>query len=292
MLLIGIVVDRRLRPLSRLAKRLDAKQTDHLEKLPTKDIPKELLPFVDSINRLLDRIAAMFDRQRQFVADAAHELRSPITALSVQADNLQKIALSDDGRKRLDSLRSGIRRTAHLLEQLLAFARYDQAPSSVVPEESFHRIVKEVVADLLPMAQDRAIDLGFTRMDAASVRAEPLALAMLARNLIDNAIKYTPAGGRIDVSLRSRDDLVVFQVEETGSGISRQDIARIFEPFLRGLRPRGDGTGLGLSIVRRIVERCGGTIELESGATAAGGGLSIRVNLPLAKEYSHDRDLR
>jgi two-component system OmpR family sensor kinase len=280
MLLIGIVVDRSLRPLSRLAERLDAKQTDHLEKLPTEDIPKELLPFVDSINRLLDRIAAMFERQRQFVADAAHELRSPITALSVQADNLQQIALSVDGRKRMDSLRSGIRRTAHLLEQLLAFARYDQAPSAVMPEEAFDHIVKEVVADLLPMAQDLAIDLGFTRIDAASVRAEPLALAMLARNLIDNAIKYTPAGGHIDVSLQSRDDLVVLQVEDSGTGISQQDIARIFEPFFRGLRPRGDGTGLGLSIVRRIVERCGGTIELESGT--AGLGLTVRVTLPLA----------
>ncbi|WP_276527776.1 histidine kinase dimerization/phospho-acceptor domain-containing protein, partial [Xanthomonas vasicola] len=125
MLLIGIVIDRSLRPLSRLAERLDAKQSAHLEKLPTDGIPKELLPFVASINRLLDRIGTMFDKQRRFVADAAHELRSPITALSVQAENLERAGLSEDGRVRLDSLKAGIRRIAHLLEQLLALARYD-----------------------------------------------------------------------------------------------------------------------------------------------------------------------
>ncbi|WP_371425696.1 ATP-binding protein [Tardiphaga sp.] len=282
MLLIGIVVDRSLRPLSRLAETLDAKQTDHLERLPTAGIPKELLPFVESINRLLDRIATMFDRQGRFIADAAHELRSPITALSVQADNLDRSMLSDDGRQRMDTLRSGIRRTAHLLEQLLAFARYDQARSAALPEQSLDRIVKEVVADLLPEARRSGIDLGFTHVDAATLRAEPLALAMLARNLLDNAIRYTPEGGTIDVSLQSGNGVAVLRIVDSGPGISRQDMERIFEPFFRGGRPSGDGTGLGLSIVRRIVESHGGTIELDNAVDRTGSGLTVRVTLPLA----------
>ncbi|HAP48991.1 MAG TPA: histidine kinase [Afipia sp.] len=284
MLLIGIVIDRSLRPLSRLAERLDAKQSAHLEKLPTDGIPKELLPFVASINRLLDRIGTMFDKQRRFVADAAHELRSPITALSVQAENLERAGLSEDGRVRLDSLKAGIRRTAHLLEQLLALARYDADVDAEMPDSEFDRIVKEVVADLLPVAPERSIDLGFARIENVSVRGDPVALAMLVRNLIDNALRHTPAGGRVDVSLFRQGEAVILQVVDTGPGILSAEIVRIFEPFFRGSRSRGDGTGLGLSIVRRIAERCHGSIRLENVGPPDGPGLSACVTFPAVSE--------
>ena len=286
MLLIGVVIDRSLRPLSRLAARLDAKQSDHLEKLPTDGIPKELLPFVASINRLLDRIGTMFDKQRRFVADAAHELRSPITALSVQAENLEHVGLSEDGRVRLDSLQAGIRRTAHLLEQLLALARYDADANAELPVSAFDRIAKEVVADLLPVAQDRSIDLGFARIEDVSVRGEPVALAMLVRNLIDNALRHTPAGGRVDVSLFHQDEAVILQVADSGRGIPASEIDRIFEPFFRGSRSRGDGTGLGLSIVRRIAERCHGSIRLENVGPPEGHGLSASASFPAVSEMA------
>ncbi|RTM14561.1 MAG: histidine kinase [Bradyrhizobiaceae bacterium] len=286
MLLIGIVVDRSLRPLSKLATHLDARQSDHLEKLPTDGVPQELLPFVASINRLLDRIGTMFDKQRRFVADAAHELRSPITALSVQAENLEHAGLSHDGRVRLDSLRTGIRRTAHLLEQLLALARYDSDASREMPLSAFDRIVKEVVADLLPAAQDRSIDLGFARIETASVRGEPVALAILVRNLIDNALRHTPAGGRVDLSLFRQSDAVILQVADTGPGILASEIDRIFEPFFRGSRSRGEGTGLGLSIVRRIAERCHGSIRLENARQPGGQGLIASVSFPAVPEIT------
>lgn len=284
MLLIGIVVDRSLRPLSKLAARLDAKQSDHLEKLPTDGIPKEVLPFVASINRLLKRIGIMFDKQQRFIADAAHELRSPITALSVQAENLEHAGLSDDGRARLDSLRAGIRRTAHLLEQLLALARYDSDASTEMPHSEFDCIVKGVVADLLPAAQDRSIDLGFARIETASVRGEPVALAMLVRNLIDNAVRHTPTGGRVDVSLFRQNEAVILQVADTGPGILDAEIDRIFEPFFRGSRSRGDGTGLGLSIVRRIAERCHASIRFENMRPPEGPGLNASVSFPAVPE--------
>lgn len=277
MVLIAVVVDRSLRPLSRLARHLDAKQSDHLEKLPTVGIPTELLPFVASINRLLERIRAMFDKQRRFIADAAHELRTPITALIVQAENLEQADLSKDGRDRLNSLKTGIRRTGHLLEQLLVLAKYDADVSGGNPQSEFDRILKEVVADLLPAAQDKSIDLGFSRIEPVSVQLEPVALTVLARNLLDNALRYTPPGGRVDVSLFADEELVVFRVEDTGPGIPDADLDRIFEPFFRGSHSRGEGTGLGLSIVRRIVDRCHGSIRLQNIPTAEGSGLRATV---------------
>ncbi|WP_081434956.1 ATP-binding protein [Nitrobacter hamburgensis] len=281
MVLIAVVVDRSLRPLSRLARHLDAKQTDHLEKLPTSAIPTELLPFVASINRLLERIAMMFDKQRRFVADAAHELRTPITALVVQAENLDHANLSQDGRERLSSLKTGIRRTGHLLEQLLALARYDNGTSADGPQTEFGQILKEVVADLLPAARDKSVDLGFVRIVSVSVRLEPVALTVLARNLLDNALRHTPAGGQVDVSLFAENEFVVFRVDDTGSGIPDADLDRIFEPFFRGSRSQGEGTGLGLSIARRIVDRCHGSIRLQNKPSAEGPGLRATVRFPL-----------
>lgn len=289
MLVIAIVVDRSLRPLSSLAEHLDAKQSDHLEKLPVAGIPSELLPFVASINRLLERIGMMFDKERRFVADAAHELRTPITALIVQADNLEQAVLSEDRRDRLQSLKTGIRRIAHLLEQLLARAKYDSDAAADPSSCEFDRIVKSVVADLLPMARDKSIDLGFVRVEAASVRAEPVALAVLARNLIDNAIRHTSAGGRVDVSLFVENEQVVFQVDDTGAGIPDADLGRIFEPFFRGSRVRGEGTGLGLSIARSIVERYGGTIGLANKRPPEENGLRVKVHLPAGDAQARSR---
>lgn len=280
MVVIAIVVHRSLRPLSSLAKHLDAKQSDHLETLPVAGIPTELVPFVAAINRLLERIGAMFDKERRFVADAAHELRTPITALIVQADNLERVALSEDGRDRLQSLKTGIRRTAHLLEQLLALAKYDSDAVTDQPSSEFDHIVKGVVADLLSVAHDRSIDLGFIRVETVSVRAEPVALGVLARNLIDNALRHTPAGGRVDVSLFAENEVVVLEVDDTGPGIPEADLDRIFEPFFRGSGDHGEGTGLGLSIARSIVERCRGSIRLENRPQSEGSGLRACVSIP------------
>lgn len=279
MILIAIVVDRTLRPLSRLAARLDAKQSNHLEKLPTERIPTELLPFVSSINRLLERIRAMFDAQRRFVADAAHELRTPITALVVQAENLEQADLSQDGRDRLASLKTGIRRTGHLLEQLLTLAKYDGDISKDKPKGEFDRVLKEIVSELLPVAQNKSVDLGFCRIEPVLVPLEPVALTVLARNLLDNALRHTPAGGQVDVNLFTENGSVVFTVEDTGSGIPDADFDRIFEPFFRGSRSRGEGSGLGLSIARRIIERCHGSIRLEN-KSAPGSGLRVIVRIP------------
>jgi two-component system, OmpR family, sensor kinase len=281
-LLVAIVIHRTMRPVLRLADRLDAKRSDDFEKLPLDAAPAELRPFIASINRLLERVGMMVDQNRRFIADAAHELRTPITALGIQAENLDRIDLPSQGRARLDVLIQGIRRIAHLLEQLLAHARYDTGPATDAAVTAFDHVARECVADLLPIAAVRVVDLGFARLEAVSVRGDATALAVMLRNLLDNALRHSPPGGRVDLYLYRDDDNVVVRIEDTGPGIVPADLERVFEPFFRGGRSADEGTGLGLSIVRRIVDGFDGRITIENIALPERSGLRVTVTLPAA----------
>jgi two-component system OmpR family sensor kinase len=282
MLLIGAVVRYSFRPVSRLAAQLNAKDSNHLATLPLDGMPDEVRPFILSINKLLERIGAMFEQQRRFVADAAHELRTPIAALSLQAENLDHADLPRDSLDRLTALKTGIRRTAYLLEQLLALARHENGPAAAVPRTFFDDIAKEVVAELLPLVQARNIDLGFERIENVSVDADPTTLAVMVRNLIANALHHTPEGGRIDISLFRESDRATFRLDDTGPGIEETEWDRIFEPFYRGKRSNYDGTGLGLSIVRRIIDSLSGTINLANIVAPNRSGLRVIVSLPIS----------
>ena len=281
MLVIAIVVWQSLRPMTELAGQLDVRRSDDLSRLPLKGTPRELHPFIASINRLLERIQTMMDQQRRFVADAAHELRTPITAISLQAENLSQVALPAESRDRLIALKNGARRTAHLLEQLLALARHDinSPPEDLVT--SLDRCAKEVVSDFMPTAMDRGVDLGFEIIEPSCVRGEAAALSSVVHNLIDNALRHTPRGGRVDIGIYHEGARVILQIEDTGPGIPAADIERVFEPFVRGSLPAGEGTGLGLSIVKRIVERLEGSVALEN---LPKSGLCVIVSFPDAGE--------
>jgi two-component system, OmpR family, sensor kinase len=281
MLVAGFVIRQTFRPVARLAARLDIRQSDHLERLPLEGIPTELRPFVASINRLLQRVGTMVDQQRRFVADASHELRSPITALSLQAENLLQTEFPPQSRDRLAALKQGTRRTAHLLDQLLTLARYDMGPLHDPPAMRLDQCVRDVVSDLLPRARERNIDLGFESIEAISVRCEPVALGIMIRNLVDNALRYSHESGRVDIGLRCKGACAILQIEDTGPGVSEADLEHIFEPFFRGQRSANDGTGLGLSIVSRIVERSHGSIRLENIGTESRAGLRVIVSLPI-----------
>ena len=284
LLVTAIVIARSLRPMVRLADDLDARRADDMTPLPAEQMPSELHPFIASINGLLQRMRVLMDQQRRFVADAAHELRTPITALSLQAENLGSVDLPVDARDRVAALRQGIGRTRHLLEQLLALARQDAAlPDAVaIPVIALDATVKEVVAEAMPEAGYLGIDLGFVRVEPATVRGEAVMLIALFRNLLDNALRFTPAGGRIDVRVYCDCDMAILQIEDSGPGVAPEEIGRIFEPFFRGQRPEGDGVGLGLSIVKRIVDRLGGSIEAANVAEGARTGLRVLVKLPAA----------
>jgi two-component system OmpR family sensor kinase len=284
MLITALVIAYSFRPMLRMAADLDARRAADMTPLPVSSAPSELHPFIVSINGLLARLQLMMDQQRRFVADAAHELRTPITALSLQAENLDPVELSAPARERLTVLKQGIHRTRHLLEQLLALARQEATSrsSADMPIVELDRATRDVVADLMPLAFDRGVDLGFGRLESLAVQGEPVMLATMIRNLIDNALRLTEQGGRIDVGVYRMDDRAVLQIEDTGPGIAPGDMAQVFEPFFRGSRAEGEGSGLGLSIVKRVVDQLRGSIVLENMRDTDRSGLRVTVRLPIA----------
>src|SRR3954451_3525858 len=280
LLVAALVVAGSLRPMVRLAGDLDLRSADDVTPLPLADTPSELHPFIASINGLLERMKLMMDQQRRFIADAAHELRTPITAVSLQAEILDPADLPEQARERLGALKQGMRRTKHLLEQLLALARHEAGPSGEATVVPLDQTVKDLVADLVPDAARKGIDLGFQLIEPLATKGEPVMVATMIRNLLDNAVRFTPQGGRVDIGVYREGNEAVVQIEDTGPGIPSGDIDRIFEPFFRGSRPAEDGTGLGLSIVKRIIDRLGGVVVLENISDRAPKGLRATVRLP------------
>lgn len=281
LIVLHVVVRRTVRPLARMATRLDARAEHDLTPLPSAGVPREVLPFVRAINRLLARVDRSIADQRRFVADAAHELRSPLTALSLQAERLADSTLPAPASERLAALRQGIRRASTLVEQLLALARAQAGPQRDTASAEVFVAVRRVLEDLVPVAAARSVDVGVTAADHATVPLTPAELEALIRNLLDNAIRHTPAGARIDLSVRARHERVVLSVEDTGPGIPEAWRDRVFEPFVRIGDTATPGSGLGLAIVKAIADRAGATIVLEDGAGRdAGPGLRVEVTFP------------
>jgi two-component system, OmpR family, sensor kinase len=286
LLVTALVVAGSLRPMVHLAGDLDLRRADDMTPLPLTGMPSELHPFIVSINGLLERMKQMMDQQRRFVADAAHELRTPITALGLQAENLDTVDLPESARERLAALRQGMRRTNHLLEQLLALARQEIGLSEAAMVE-LDRVAKDSVADVLPEGARKDIDVGFELIEPIAIKGEPIMVATMIRNLLENAVRFTPRGGRVDIGVYRDSGEAVVQIEDTGPGIPPRDMDRIFEPFFRRSQPIEDGTGLGLSIVKRVVDRLGGSIVLENISGSSGTGLRATVRLPVDPPIRH-----
>lgn len=268
-----------LRPLGLIGERVALADLNHLEPVDIHGAPEELHPFLGSINRMMARLSTLIQAERTFIADAAHELRSPITALQLQADNLRHAppaAFND----RLDDLQRGIRRTATLVTQLLGLARAEIGANLPPTAVSLPQLVTDVVTDLLPLAIDRGVDLGVEQLDDASVDAHETDLRMLVKNLIDNAIRYGGRGCRIDVSVRRGDDHVVIEIADDGPGIPEAERSRVFDRFYRGTATDEEGSGLGLAIVQTVAANLGGDIHL-AGRDDGGHGLVAQVRLPM-----------
>jgi two-component system, OmpR family, sensor kinase len=287
LLLVGVIIQASFRPLSILAERLDARATGDLRTLPAGDIPEEIRSFVEAINRLFGRVGQMVEQRRRFVADAAHELRTPVTALTVQADNLSRLDLPPEAAERLIALRGGIRRVGHLLGQLLSLARYEAVPTGTPRATALDEAAREAVAALMPVAAERSMDLGFGRIESAWVEADPTGLRVMIRNLVDNALRHAAGGGQVDVEVLRDGGAAVLRVTDAGPGIPPDELDRILDPFVRGRQVDGEGTGLGLSIVRSIVEACGGSVALANRADGP-RGLVATVRIPAAREARSD----
>ena len=296
-----ILIRLMLRPLAELPRTVDARQEHDLKPLPKTDLPTELQPFVNAINGLLGRTGAAMESQRRFVADAAHELRSPLAALSLQAERLHAAPMSSEATERLEALQAGIRRSRHLLEQLLLLARAQntrwvqgQAAATAASAPAVVTVLpvmRRVLEDLLPLADQKRLNLGISAAPGAThdteadeqirVAADEMALYTLLRNLVDNAIRYTPADGQIDLWVEQCGTEVVMAVQDDGPGIPAEERARVVDPFYRVLGTGESGSGLGLSIVDTLVGNLKGRLRLDD-AVGHAHGLRAEVTLPAA----------
>lgn len=311
MLAVWWVISRSLAPIERARRQVAGRPADDLSPLADDGLPDEVRPLVEELNLLFGRVRGAFEAQRYFVADAAHELRSPLTALKLQAQALRR---NDEGPAAREAaiarLNQGIDRAIRLVEQLLVLAREEaagtaqagaEASPSLAPDAAMlvdlRDIVKLAVADVLPHAGQRQVDMGLSGSEPlkpVQIKGHSEALRILLRNLLDNAVKYTPVGGQVDVSLGLQDEKPVLLVEDSGPGIAAEDRHRVFDRFFRAANVTGaagestnpaispeTGSGLGLAIVKVIAERHGATLQL--GTSERLGGLRVEVRFPVSE---------
>jgi signal transduction histidine kinase len=275
--LIWLVVGRGLRPLTEIAGAIGRREPASLEPLPAERLPDEVAPMVTELNALLGRLRQALERHKRFTADAAHELRSPLTALQVQLDRLARARSADESREALDALRAGMKRAARLVEQMLTMARLEPQAAARSPV-ALDELVAEVAGELEPLAEAGRIQLHLERLEHATVEGDRQGLYALVRNLLDNAIRYTPAGGAVRLAAFGERGNALLVVEDTGPGIPAADRARVFDRFFRLPGSRAEGSGLGLAIVRQVADAHGAAIELGEGA--GGKGLRVTVRFP------------
>ncbi|TVT85946.1 ATP-binding protein [Pseudomonas sp. H3(2019)] len=280
LLVVADLVHKLFRPIAVLASEIDQRGEQELHPIDENHLPAEIRPFVLAINRLLTRVAQSMETQRRFVADAAHELRSPLTALSLQAERLAVADMSTLARERLFALRRGIERGKNLIDQLLALATAQSNSTLPATPVSVHGVYRRVLEDLLPLAEAKHIDIGVEDEPDVQVLINERDLLAMVKNLVDNAIRYTPAGGRVDLSVRMEEGGALLQVRDSGPGIAAEERERVFDPFYRSLGNHEVGSGLGLSIVKAVADRNGAQIRLGFGDEAARRGLCVSVWLP------------
>jgi two-component system OmpR family sensor kinase len=276
-LFIWLAVRAGLRPLARIADDISRRPPSTLDAVPRNGLPDEIIPLADHLNLLLEKLAHAIEVQKRFVADAAHELRTPLAALRLQARVLEKSSSEAERTESLARLNEGIDRAARMVGQLLALARLEPEAPPVFSHVTLTDLAREIVSDQARVALEKGVDLGMTQSNAVIINGEEEALRAMLSNLIDNAVRHTPPGGTVDVSVRCGDREVFVEVIDTGPGIPTAERARVFDRFFR----RGDssGSGVGLAIVKSAVERHGGTITLDDGDK--GKGLRATVSLPL-----------
>jgi len=279
---IWIIVGHALRPLSAISTALRARSPSALQPLPQQDLPEELVPLVGSLNDLLERLQRALEAQRQFVADAAHELRSPLTAVQLQLQLLKRAPDEAARAPALERLERGVQRSTHLVRQLLTLARQDpQAAQSDEQPVDLGALAREIVADFDPIAQRKGLALGVDSAGVVELRGRAEGLRAMLGNLIDNALRYTPWGGRVTVRVRRQPGAAVLEVEDTGPGIPPDQRERVFDRFYRatGSVDVEDGSGLGLAIVKRVAEQHKAAITLSDGTE--GKGLRVTVHFPV-----------
>lgn len=280
MLVAWGVVSTSLAPVARVRRQVAAREADELTEVGEEGLPDEIRPLVHELNLLFARVRQAFDAQKHFVAEAAHELRSPLAALRLQVQGLQRAP--DDVTRQLatERLLAGIDRATRLVEQLLMLARQQAQPSSGEPVQpvALAALAAQVVAEAAPSAVAKHIDLGLGEADTGQAKGHAEPLRILLANLVDNALKYTPESGTVDVTVRREAGHLVLAVEDSGPGIAEVDRARVLDRFYRVPGSQATGSGLGLAIASAIAQLHGATLTLDRSPRL--GGLRIGLRLP------------
>lgn len=268
-------------PLRAVAAEVRQRDAQALDALPSSGLPDEVAPLVGALNALLQRLGDSLNQQRAFVADAAHELRSPLTALKLQAQLLQRAPNEAERAAAMAALTSGIERAARLVEQLLALARAEPGgPALTLQTLDLAELVRSVTADSVGLALARGTELSLhAEMPVlvpvpVLVQGEPAALAMLVRNLLDNALRHGKAGGHVELSVSATDGRAMLTVDDDGPGIPPADRERVFDRFYRRNPGAETGSGLGLAIARKLAEQHGAKLDLSDSPL---GGLRVRL---------------
>ena len=277
MLIVWWVVSASLAPVSRVWRQVSQRQADDLSEVSEAGLPDEIRPLVRELNLLFGRVRQAFDAQKSFVADAAHELRSPLAALKLQAQGLLRAPDEAARAVAVSRLTAGIDRATRLVEQLLILARQQASVAAGTKAEPVPllKLARLSIADVTPAAQARRIDLGLAHADEGCIAGHPEALRILLRNLLDNAIKYSPDGGTVDVEVRRDDAAMVVSVQDSGPGIPQEDRERVLDRFYRVAGTQTTGSGLGLAIVKSIAELHGAQLTLDRSPRL--GGLRVQV---------------
>ncbi len=278
--LLWWVINRSLAPLERTRQQVARRAALDLTPLPDDQLPDEVRPLVQEMNLLFGRLSRSFDAQRAFVANAAHELRSPLTALKLQTQALARTGDPQAREQAVARLNQGVDRAIRLMQQLLVLARQESPLPDAAQRQAvdLHQLLTQLVQEVTPQAQARDIHLTLDVNEPMSLHADADGLQILLRNLLENAVKYTPAGGRVRLRCDQDHGATRLAVEDSGPGIAPDQHEHMFERFVRGHDNSSTGSGLGLSIARAIAERHGASLTL--GPSAELGGLRVMLAFP------------
>ena len=278
---VWMAVRRSTQPILEARDLVAHRAAEDLSPLPADELPDEVKPLVDEINLLFIRLKQAFEAQRNFVSDAAHELRTPLTALRLQTQAIQR-SIDDEARAlAVQRLLGGVDRAAHLVEQLLVLARQEDSSIALVARApvDLASLSGLAIGDVLPLARAKGIDLGLDAPEGVLVPGREEPLRILVRNLLENAIKFSPEGGIVDVAVRREENRAVLLVSDSGPGVAPEELERVFGRFYRVPGQAEPGSGLGLAIVRAIAKHHQGIVTLGKSTTL--GGLACRVDFPL-----------
>jgi signal transduction histidine kinase len=268
-----------LRPWARVSREIASRGCDDLQPLRFTPDHRELRPLTGAVDQLLARLRAARTRERSFIADAAHELRTPIAAIQVHAEALKERKLLPHELELLDGLLKSKDRAARLVSQLLALTRSDAPPEATLAVAlDLEALAQAVLAPWAPLAKQRGVELELTSQPGCAVVGDAESLGVLIDNLVSNAVKYSPPGATVHVTMARDADFVQLTVADEGPGIAAELRARVFDRFFRAPGQTQTGSGLGLAIAKAVADRHGATLELSSGA--ASKGLQVRLRLP------------